>query len=116
HARPWRSIISLILAIGAGIVASAQNVGLDTVFKPGPLAPRIIWASATVAYVIFGLAAVVGLAGKSRDILAPRVGSGHAAVIRYSIMLVGAIITLFVVLELLGVPVTQLLVGGAVTT
>jgi mechanosensitive ion channel-like protein len=116
HARPWRSIISLILAIGAGIVASAQNVSLDTVFKPGPLAPRIIWASTTVAYVIFGLAAVVGLAGKSRDILAPRVGTGHAAVIRYSIMLVGALITFFVILELLGVPVTQLLVGGAVTT
>jgi mechanosensitive ion channel-like protein len=116
HARPWRSIISLILAIGAGTVAAAQNVDLNTVFKPGPLAPRIIWASATVAYVIFGLAAVVGLAGKARDLLAPRVGNGHAAVIRYSIMLLGAVITIVVILELLGVPVTQLLVGGAVTT
>lgn len=116
HARPWRSIISLILAIGAGTVAAAQNVDLDTVFKPGPLAPRIIWASATVAYVIFGLAAVVGLAGKARDLLAPRVGTGHAAVIRYSIMMLGAVITIVVILELLGVPVTQLLVGGAVTT
>lgn len=116
HARPWRSIISLILAIAAGTVAAAQNVDLNTVFKPGPLAPRIIWAVATVAYVVFGLAAVVGLAGKSRDLLAPRVGTGHAAVIRYIIILVGAAITIVVILELLGVPVTQLLVGGAVTT
>lgn len=116
HARPWRSIISLILAIAAGTVAAAQNVDLHTVFKPGPLAPRIIWASATVAYVIFGLAAVVGLAGKTREILAPRIGTGHAAVIRYSIMLIGAVITIIVILELLGVPLTQLLVGGAVTT
>lgn len=116
HARPWRSIIALILAIGAGTVAAAQDVDLHTVFKPGPLAPRIIWASATVAYVIFGLAAVIGLAGKTRDILAPRIGTGHAAVIRYSIMLIGALITIIVILELLGVPLTQLLVGGAVTT
>jgi hypothetical protein len=116
HARPWRAIITLVLAIGAGAVAHAASRGLSNVIGHGHVTARIIWASSTVACCFFVLAAVFELAGKVRQFLTPRAGTGHAAVVRYSIILIGAIITFVTALALLKIPVTQLLVGGAVTT
>ena len=43
-------------------------------------------------------------------------GRAHAAVVRYTIVLVGSIAVLFITLGLLNVPIDQLLVGGAVTS
>jgi hypothetical protein len=43
-------------------------------------------------------------------------GSAHAAVVRYSIVLIGAILTLVIGLALFKIPVGQLIVGGALTT
>jgi hypothetical protein len=117
--RPWRSIIALVLAVGAAAVAESQPVGIRNVFRSHAAAPvtaRVIWASATIAFCIFGVIAIVGLAGKARQVLTPRAGTGHAAVVRYTILLVGAIIMIVAILALLKIPVTQLLVGGAVTT
>ena len=59
---------------------------------------------------------MVGLAGKARDVLSPVVGTGHAAVVRYAILLIGGAATLVFAISLMKVPVGQLLVGGAVTT
>lgn len=116
HARPWRAIIALILAIGAGVVAHSASHGLDSLIGHGHLTARVIWASATAACCVFMLIAVIELAGRARQFLAPRTGTGHAAVVRYSIILMGLIIVFIVTLALLKIPVTQLLVGGAVTT
>jgi small-conductance mechanosensitive channel len=60
--------------------------------------------------------AVVGLAGKARQVLTPAVGSAHAAVVRYAILLVGGATILVLGIGLMKVPIGQLLVGGAVTT
>jgi Mechanosensitive ion channel, beta-domain len=120
HARPWRAIIALVLAIASAAVAGATGVGVRNVFKTGhhapPVASRIVWASATAAFCFFAVIAIVGLAGKARDVLSPRTGTGHAAVVRYAILLTGAVIMALSLLALLKIPVTQLLVGGAVTT
>ena len=43
-------------------------------------------------------------------------GAAHAAIVRYAILLVGAFTTLLITLVLFGVPVSQLVVGGALTT
>ena len=43
-------------------------------------------------------------------------GSAHASVVRYSMVLAGAIFTLVIALALFKVPVGQLIVGGALTT
>lgn len=120
HTRPWRAIIALVLAIGAAAVSESQPVGIRNVFRSGAAAPsvtsRVIWASTTIAFCILAVIAVIGLAGKAREVLSPRAGTAHAAVVRYTILLVGAIIMVIVFLALLKIPVTQLLVGGAVTT
>ena len=120
HARPWRAIIATVLAAGAAGASAVQHVGLENVFHSGKGAPavasRIVWVSATAAFCVFAVAAVVEIAGKTRKVLAPRAGTAHAAVVRYTIMLVGAIVIFISILALLKIPVTQLLVGGAVTT
>ena len=42
-------------------------------------------------------------------------GSAHAAVIRFAVVLVGGLATLVITLQLFDIAVTQLVVGGAVT-
>jgi small-conductance mechanosensitive channel len=49
-------------------------------------------------------------------VLARRAAPSHAAVVRYALLLIGAFTTLVVTLVLFGVPVGQLVVGGALTS
>jgi hypothetical protein len=120
HARPWRAIIAFVLAVGAASVSVVQHVGLRSVFESGrhapPVASRIVWLSTTVAFVVFAVIAVVEIGAKTRQVLSPRTGTAHAAVVRFAILLIGAVIIFISILALLKIPVTQLLVGGAVTT
>ena len=113
--RPWRSIIALVLAVLAGITSWAfthyrlwQSVGLET--------SRIVSYATAAAFLLFAIAALIGLSGKARDGLRPHIGSAHAAVVRYTIVLVGGVITLLITLDLLQIAIGSLVVGGAVTT
>jgi len=116
HARPWRSIIALLLAVIAALVASeAGGLFRDWTGKAN-FTPKVIAAASIVAFCVFSAVAVVGLAGKARDVLSPVVGTGHAAVVRYAILLIGGAATLVFAISLMKVPIGQLLVGGAVTT
>ncbi|MGH7735193.1 MAG: mechanosensitive ion channel family protein, partial [Gemmatimonadales bacterium] len=76
----------------------------------------VVAAGTAVLFGVFGSMATYGLAGKSRELLEPKAGTAHAAIIRYAILIVGAFTTLVITLELLGVPVTQLVLGGALTS
>jgi small-conductance mechanosensitive channel len=116
RARPWRAIIFSVLAVAAAAVSYAFGRHLDGLFEPGHLASSIVAASAAVAFFIFATVAVVSLARRARETLESVTGSAHAAVVRYAIVLVGAILTIAITLALLKVPVGQLLVGGALVT
>ena len=48
--------------------------------------------------------------------LEPRAGASHAAIVRYALLLIGAITTLIFTLGLLGIPIEQLVLGGALTS
>ena len=48
--------------------------------------------------------------------LQPRTGVAHAAIVRYTIVLLGLLATLIITLSLFKLPVSQLLVGGAITS
>jgi len=117
HTRPWRAIIALVLAVFAAIVSVAA--GRRT---PGGwtlsdhLASQVVAIAGAAAFCLFGVIAVVGFAGKSRDLMQPVTGRAHAAVVRYTVVLLGSAAALFITLALLKVPIDQLLVGGAVTT
>ena len=116
RARPWRAIIFSVLAVVAAAVSYASGRHLDSLFEQGKLANSIVAASAAAAFLIFATVAVVSLASRARETLQSVTGSAHAAVVRYTIVLVGAILTIAITLVLLKIPVGQLLVGGAFAT
>jgi small-conductance mechanosensitive channel len=80
------------------------------------------WRS-IIAFALAVLAAIASwafphyqLSGKARQLLRPLIGSAHAAVVRYTIVLAGSILILIVTLDLLQIAVGSLVLGGAVTT
>jgi small-conductance mechanosensitive channel len=115
-ARPWKSIIALVLAIAAAATSSWAHDSFQHFFiDKGPV-HQIVAAATAVAFCVFASAATIGLSGKARDVLEPVAGASHAAIVRYALVLIGAVTTLFVTLSLFGVPIGQLLLGGALTS
>lgn len=114
--RPWKSIISLVLAIGAAVASRWAHSSFPHFFINGNVASQIVAAATAAAFCVFASAATIGLSGTARDVLRPMVGPSHASVARYALVLVGAVTTLIVTLVLFGVPVGQLLLGGALTS
>jgi small-conductance mechanosensitive channel len=113
RARPWRSIFALLLALFAmvgSILAREQSRDLDD-----KLPLQLVAAGCAAAFFVFGFAATLGLSGRARDILLPRVGNAHATMVRLLIVLVGALTTLVLTLQLFDLPVGQLVLGGALT-
>ncbi len=114
RARPWRSIIAAAAAVLVGLTSYSARHG--TIRKNySPLTADIIAQSAAVAFCVLAVIAVLGLAKKAQEVLRPAVGTDHAAVVRYAILLAGGITALLLTLEFSGVPVGQLVLGGAVT-
>jgi small-conductance mechanosensitive channel len=114
--RPWKSIIALVLAIGAGAASAWAHSGFHHFFQTTDVVHQIVAAGTAVAFCVFASAATIGLSGKARSVLEPVMGAGHAAVVRYALVLIGAVTTLLVTLALFGVPIGQLLLGGALTS
>jgi small-conductance mechanosensitive channel len=114
--RPWKSIIALILAIAAAVTSEWAHRDFHFFFAKTHIPSQLIAAGTAVAFCVFGCIATYGLSGKSRSVLEPRAGAAHAAVVRYTLLLVGAFTTLIVTLVLLAVPVGQLVLGGALTS
>jgi small-conductance mechanosensitive channel len=97
-------------------VSYAAGLHLNTLFEPGHLGSSIAAVTAAVAFLVFATIAVVSVASRARETLQSVTGSAHAGVVRYVIVLLGAILTIAITLALLKVPVGQLLVGGAFAT
>jgi hypothetical protein len=115
-ARPWKAIISLVLAIAAAITSGWAHSAFPSFFGPHEIPKQIIAAASAVAFCVFGSTATIGLSGKTRSVLERTSGTAHASVIRYFILLIGGLITLIVTLSLFHVPVGQLVLGGALTS
>ena len=116
QARPWRAIIALVLAAAAGILASLAGRDFETWTGHGHMGSKVVAGLATVAFCLFAIIAILDLASRARQALQPVAGSAHAAVVRYTIVLAGAILTVVIALALFKIPVGQLIVGGALTT
>src|SRR6201990_3313243 len=113
--RPWKSIIALVLAVCSAAASGWAHSRFPHFFK-GDVVSQIVAAATAVAFCAFASAAPLALPGKARDVREPVFGASHAAVVRYALVLVGAATTLVVTLVLFGVPVGQLLLGGALTS
>jgi small-conductance mechanosensitive channel len=126
RARPWRSIFALLIAIVAAALAvrwgnqlvhlEAQNRSLaagKTPYDTGTA--RAITYGGAAGFFVFGMAAAFGLSGKASSGLRPAIGQAHAGIVRYAVLLVSLFIFLVIGLQLLRIPIGQLVVGGAVT-
>jgi len=114
--RPWRSIIALVLAIAAAATSGWAHGAFRHFFSGEHVPKQLIAAGGAVAFCAFASIATYGLSGNARDVLTPRAGAAHAAIVRYALLLIGALTTLLVTLDLFSVPVGQLLLGGALTS
>ena len=91
RARPWRSIFLLVLTEAVAVAAA-------------------------LAFGLLTSVGMTGLAGRAHEVLQPKLGTAHAAVIRYAIVLLGGLATILIALQPFGIAVTELLVGGAFAT
>ncbi len=114
--RPWKSIIALLLAIAAAVISHRASHGRASFLNTSDLTNQFVIYGTAVLFLIFGSTATYGLARKARELLEPKVGTGYAAIVRYAILIVGAFTTLVITLVLFGVNVSQLILGGALTT
>jgi hypothetical protein len=125
--RPWRYIFSLVLAVIAAAVSVEARHTADLLALPGKphgtawLSPlgqsgnRILEYGTAVAFFLLAGTAAIGLSNKARDVLQPSVGSAHAGIVRFAVLLVGGLAAIIITLQLFNIAVTQLLVGGALT-
>jgi small-conductance mechanosensitive channel len=114
--RPWKSIIALLLAIAAAVISHQAHRDSRAFWTATHMTNQIVAYCTAALFGVFGAMATYGLAGKSRQVLEPRAGTAHSAVVRYSILIVGAFATLVITLTLFTVPVGELVVGGALTS
>lgn len=110
-AQPWRAIFAAVLALAAaGTSREASALGAH-LKQPTTTYALIAYGCAT-AFLLLASAATMGLSTKARDMLLPKVGSAHAAMVRIMLVLIGAVITLIVTLALFHLNVGQLVLGG----
>lgn len=124
HNRPWRAIITLVLAIGAAVAVNVagQPLRISTAAAAARRNPAVslpvghlITIAATIAFFILALISTFAFASWGRDALERFIGAAYGAIVRYVVILAGVSIVLLVSLSLLGFRVGQLIVGGAVT-
>jgi hypothetical protein len=118
--RPWRYIFAIVLAVVAAAVSveahSALAAKSESVLAPlGKSGNTALSYGAAVAFCLLAGAGTIGLGNKAREVLERTVGSAHAAVVRFAVIVVGGLLTIVITLELLNIAITQLLVGGALT-
>ena len=119
--RPWRAIITLLLAIGAAVGVSLAGLALSARSSPpGSLVSNVavghlVTIAGTIVFFVFALISTFAFATWGQDVLGHFAGAAYGAILRYVVILLGIAIVLLVALSLLGFRVGQLVVGGAVT-
>lgn len=121
--RPWRSTFVLGLAAVTSVVSwSARTAAASPAFGAtffhalGRGGTRLAADAAAVAFCLLALLGTTEIAGKAREALRLKIGNPHAAVVRYAIVLTGGLAAILIMLQLFGISVTQLLLGGAFAT
>jgi Mechanosensitive ion channel len=114
--RPWKAIIALILAICAAAASGWAHNKFAHFLGPKEIPYQILALGLAVAFCALASVATLDLASKARTVLEPAAGPSHAAIVRYALLLIGAVTTLIITLGLLGIPIEQLVLGGALTS
>ena len=114
--RPWKAIIALVLAICAAAASGWAHNHFAHYLGTSGIPWQILAFGLAVAFCALASVATLDLASKAKAVLDPSAGASHAAVVRYALLLIGAVTTLIITLGLLGIPIGQLVLGGALTS
>jgi hypothetical protein len=114
RARPWRSILALLLAIAGAVTAEASRVNGLTGLHSASQTHRLIYLGGFSMFVVLGLAAALGLSARVQSTSRLRIGQAHAGVLRYMLALIGIFAILTFSLAIARIDVKELLVSGAV--
>jgi small-conductance mechanosensitive channel len=118
RARPWRSLLALLVAVAGGIAAESVKIDdrIGTASLPAHSGvDRLIWICGLAALAVFGVSAVIGLSAQARRSLQPLLGQAHAGIVRYVLLLAGLLTVLAFLLSIYGENPDKWLLGGAVT-
>lgn len=122
--RPWRAIVALVVAVIAAAVSVQARIvaNLPAELRNGRLLGSLgrtgnlaLAYGAAVVFFVLAFYASIGLGNKAREVLLPKLGYAHSAVVRFAIVVAGSIATILITLQLFDIEITQLVVGGAVT-
>jgi small-conductance mechanosensitive channel len=114
RARPWRSILALVVAVAGAIAAEASGVGgLGRLHSAGQ-ADRLVYICGLGVFFVLGLGASIGLSTRVQSTSQTLIGQAHAGVLRYALVLIGFFAVLTFSLAIARIDVRQLLVSGAV--
>ena len=114
--RPWKAIIAIILAICAAAASGWAHNRFPHYLGDKEIPWQVLAIGLAVAFCALASIATLDLSSKAQTVLEPSAGPAHAAIVRYALMLVGAVTTLIITLGLLGIPIGQLVLGGALTS
>ena len=122
--RPWRAIITLALAVASVVAVHVAGLPLavttpEAAHKLNTLVSlhvgHLITIVGSIAFLVFSLTSTFAFAGWARDTLRHFIGAAYGAIVRYAMILTGIILVSLIALAMLGFPINQLVVGGAVT-
>lgn len=115
-ARPWRSILALLVAIAGAIAAEVSGVQGWAGFHNHEVSQtqQLIFICGSAVFLVFGLAAAIGLSGLVQSTSQKVIGQAHAGILRYVLLLVGVFAVLIIELAIGRIDVKQLLVSASV--
>ena len=112
-----RERVNFTVAAVVGLLAVVALVGVavygDVRARDG--GKQLLTVVATVVFVVAAVAAIRSASNQLHRLLLPVIGAAHASLVRIAMTLSGLVVVAFAAMGLLGVPVQQLLVGGAAT-
>ncbi len=115
HKHTWRHANARLIPCGILLVGGAALSGVYGNVRQGDFDHKLIALSGVLIFVIFAVAFLNVLCNAVREIITfYDLSSGRAASIPFILRLVGYITILLSSLELLGISVERLLLGGAV--
>jgi small-conductance mechanosensitive channel len=114
RARPWRSMLALLVAVAGAVAAEASRVDGFTGLHSASQVHRLMYICGLSAFFVLGLAAALGLSARVQSTSRALIGQAHAEVLKYALALVSVFAVLIFSLAIARIDVKELLVSGAV--
>jgi len=102
-----------VVGIALRVSSPRRAAGFNALVSPG--VGHLITICTSIAFVVFATISAFAFSSWARDALEHFVGAAYGAIVRYAMLLIGISVVIVVALSMLGFPVGQLVLGGAVT-